>query len=233
MDNQENKKDESLNIGQQKAREAPNPATAQPEQPAKKSLEQLVNESASEDVKNLKKEIDEIKKARISIIVKLKEMRHKLGYKEAELVAIGKLLLMEKQSDDPAARSKRIGYLKHLKNRLEFKISTEASSLASERDLVRKINEVSSELNEALKIVRLQRKVEYIKGDITGFESALGELDKQIAEVDAKLDDKYRALRKMLGIGHDKHLQKRKMQQPQLPEINFEDIAVIKKKAPK
>ncbi len=234
MDNKENKKDESLKEGQQKAQEAPNPAASAHEQPARKSIEQLVSESGSEEVKNLKKEIDEIKKERFAIIIKLKELRHKLGYKEAELVAIGKLLSIEKQNDDPTARSKRIGYLKHLKNKLEFKISTEASSLASERDLVRKINEVSNELNEALKIVRLQRKVEYVKGDITNYEASLGELDKQITAVDAKLDDKYRTLRKMLGIGHERqHTQKRKMQQPSLPEINFEDIAVIKKKTPK
>jgi uncharacterized coiled-coil DUF342 family protein len=237
MDNKETeaKKEAAKAPETEKKPDGPAPATPpQADQPARKSLEQLVSESNNEEIKALKKEIDEIKKGRMAIIIKLKELRHRLGYKEAELVAIEKLLTIEKQNDDPNARSKRIGYLKHLKNRLEFKISTEVSSQASERDLVRKINEVSLELNEALKLVRLQRKVEYIKGDITKYEGELGGLNKQIDEVDVKLDDKYRSLRKMLGIGHEKHLQKKRpIQPPSMPEINLEDIAVIKKKGAK
>lgn len=238
MDNLENKEKTDVKAEvksePQKAPDTAPQVAAQPE-PVKKSIDQLVSESNNEDAKKLKIEIDEIKKGRLSIVIKLKDLRHKLGYKEAELIAIEKLLTMEKQSDDPNARAKRIGYLKHLKNKLEFKISTEASSLASERDLVRKINEVSLQLDEALKIVRLQRKVEYVKGDITNYQASLTELDKQVGEVDLKLDDKYRALRRLLGIGHEKQhfQQKRKPQQQSQPDINLEDIAVIKRKGVK
>lgn len=144
---------------------------------------------------------------------------------------------MKKEEDKDGSKRKRIGYLKRMKQRLEFKISTEASSLAQEKDIIRKINEINQELNEALASVRLERKAGFIVKDIEDYRKSISEINMKIVELDTKLDGLYVSLRKMLGIGSWQNKQQqtrqRKPQHMQIPEINLEDIAVIKKKTEK
>ncbi|MCW6160416.1 MAG: hypothetical protein LVQ95_05015 [Candidatus Micrarchaeales archaeon] len=197
-----------------------------------------IKESKDPDVAKLKEEIDNAKKARSDIIGRIKEARRKLGYKEAEGIAIQKLLEIEKGKDQNNEKRRKIGYLKRLKNKLEFKISTEAKSLAEEKDLVRKIEEINKELNEAYKSIRLERKSDFIKKDIEDYKKSITELEAKIAENDKQLDELYDKIRKLLGIERAKFEKqqqrpKRKPQQSPMQEINLEDIAVIKKKEKK
>ncbi len=159
-----------------------------------------------------------------------------MGYKEAESQAISKLLTMEHERDKNNEKRRKIGQLKRLKNRLEFKIATEASSLSEEKDLIRKIDEINKELSEAYKSIRLERKGEFVKGDIEEYRKRLTELEAKIAETDKVLDGLYERLRKILGIRRERkeERQRKRMQpKPQIQEINLEDIAVIKKKEKK
>ncbi len=185
----------------------------------------------------LKEEIDAVKKQRGDTIAKVKENRRRLNYKEAESVAIGRLLEIEKGKDKDNAKRKKIGYLKRLKNQLEFKISTEAQSLTAEKDLVRKIEEINKELNVAYKAIRLERKTELVKSDIEECRKNINEFELKIAEHDKKLDELYDKLRKLLGIERAKRVKpasKKRVQSQQMPqEINLEDIAVITKKSKK
>lgn len=139
---------------------------------------------------------------------------------------------MKKEEDKDGAKRKRIGYLKRLKARLEFKISTEASSLAQEKDIIRKINEINQELDEALALVRFERKIGFINNDIEEYKKNVTDINSKIVELDTKLDGLYVSLRKILGIGSwQSKPQKHKKQQPaEEPTVNLEDIAVIKKK---
>lgn len=126
---------------------------------------------------------------------------------------------------------------------MEFKISTEASSLSDERALVRKIDEIGKQLDDALALVRLERKRELVKGDIETFRKGIMDLDKEIVGMDVKLDAVYSELRKVLGIGGYKHgpapgadgkmQHKKRAPAAQIKEINLEDIAVIKRKGAK
>jgi DNA repair ATPase RecN len=115
---------------------------------------------------------------------------------------------------------------------MEFKISTEASSLSQERDIVRKINEINQELGEALASVRLERKTGFVKGDIEEYKKSITEINGKIQELDNKLDSLYANLRKVLGIGMWQNKQQMKPKRTQQPVqgINLEDIVVIKKK---
>jgi uncharacterized coiled-coil DUF342 family protein len=139
---------------------------------------------------------------------------------------------MKKEEDKNGEKRKRVGYLKRMKARLEFKISTEASSLTQEKDIIRKINEINQELNEALASVRLERKVGFIAKDIEDYKKSITEINSKIGELDTKLDGLYVNLRKTLGIGNwqTKPQRPKKTQQSQPSGINLEDIAVIKKK---
>jgi uncharacterized coiled-coil DUF342 family protein len=120
-----------------------------------------------------------------------------------------------------------------MKAKMEFKISTEASSLSQERDIVRKINEINQELGEALASVRLERKTGFVKGDIEEYKKSITEINGKIQELDNKLDSLYANLRKVLGIGmwqnKQQQMKPKRTQQP-VQGINLEDIVVIKKK---
>jgi hypothetical protein len=62
--------------------------------------------------------------------------------------------------------------------------------------------------------------------------NSLMEPDKRVREADGALDDLYFKLRSLLGIGRKKQMGKeRKVRKViEMPEINLEDVAVIKKK---
>jgi len=143
---------------------------------------------------------------------------------------------MKKEEDKDESKKKRIGYLKRMKARFEFKISTEASSLAQEKEIIRKINEINRELNEALASVRLERKLGFITKDIEDYRRLITDINAKIAEFDSKLDGLYVVLRKSLGIkgwqNKPQQQKQKKQQQAEVP-INLEDIAVIKKKESK
>ncbi len=200
-------------------------------------LNNAIKESKNPEVSKLKEEIDAVKVQRGDAIAKVKENRRRLNYKEAESVAIGRLLDIEKGKDKDNAKRKKIGYLKRLKNKLEFKISTEAQSLAAEKELVRQIEEINKELNLAYKAIRLERKTELVKSDIEECKKNINAFELKIAEHDKKLDELYDKLRKLLGIERAKRAKpttkKRTQSQQMSQEINLEDIAVITKKAKK
>ncbi|HIH50720.1 MAG: hypothetical protein ABSE71_01330 [Candidatus Micrarchaeaceae archaeon] len=200
------------------------------------SLNTLIKESNNPQAAQLKKEIDDLRKERSKLITRIKESRRRLGYKEAESTAIERLLTMRKNEDKDGAKRRRIGYLKRMKAKLEFRISTEASSLTQEKDIIRKINEINGELGEALAAARLERKTEFIKKDIEDYRNNIMEINTKLQELDTRLDAMYVGLRKALGIGSWQNKQQqqqqkpRKSQQSRVQEINLEDIAVIKKK---
>lgn len=206
------------------------------EDPNKQSLNTLIKESNNPAAMELKKGIDDLRKERSKLIIRVKDSRRRLSYKEAEEAAIGTLLKMKKDEDKDGSKRKRVGYLKRMKQRLEFRISTEASSLSQEKEIIRKINEINQELDEALASVRLERKLGFIKTDIEEYAKNITEVNKRIEELDDKLNGLYTNLRKTLGIGSWQNKQKqqqKKIQERQLAEINLEDIAVIKKKESK
>jgi uncharacterized coiled-coil DUF342 family protein len=54
---------------------------------------------------------------------------------------------MNKEKDKDGEMAKRYNYLRRLKNRLEFRISTEAGSLTKEKEMIREISEINQELD--------------------------------------------------------------------------------------
>ena len=197
----------------------------------KQSLNALIKGSDNPKAVRLKDEIDNLKKERAKLITRIKDSRRRLSYKEAEFAAINHLLQMKKADQNYDSKRKRIGYLKKAKARLEFKISTEASSLVQEKEIVRKINETNKELDNALASVRLERKVGFVTKDIEDYKKQINDTNAQITELDTRLDLLYVGLRKALRIGSWKSKQQtQRRERPAAPEINLEDIAVIKKK---
>jgi uncharacterized coiled-coil DUF342 family protein len=207
------------------------------------SLNELIKGAQSTEAAKVKEDIDTIRKERAKIIAKIKEARRRLGYKEEEFAALDKLVTMNKEKDKDNAAEKRYNYLRRLKNRLEFRISTEAGSLQKEKEMIREISSINQELASLSATVRMDRKLGLVKGDIVEAKAKLAELEPKIVEIDTKLDLMYADLRKMLGITkrpmppepqyrprQREREEGRPRQQPKQEEINLEDIVVIKKK---
>jgi len=194
-------------------------------QPNVGSVENVKKEEPKDPrIEELKKNIEEEKKKRFGIIDELKKLRKKIGFKKAEQSAILKLLENNKEE-------KKIGYLLRLKERLEFKISTEASTLEAEKELIRRINEVNEELDKAIKSKRLKRRAELLSSDIEQLNKEIEEKEKLVKESEKKLDDLYDNLRALLGKKKQKPRERRNP--PKQQEISLADIAIIKDKTNK
>ncbi|MDE1850392.1 MAG: hypothetical protein KGH54_01200 [Candidatus Micrarchaeota archaeon] len=182
----------------------------------------------------LNKGIEEERKKRLILIDSIKRLRHKMAYKQAELAALSKLNLAK----PPENRGKSIGYLKRMKERLEFRISTEASSLSTEKELIRKINDIDAELDAAIKSYKQRKKLDLIKGDIEDAIKQSEVIEKQILESNKALDDLYGKLRSLTGYsgergGGDRRNgggERRPSKPQKQQEISLADIAVIKDK---
>jgi len=219
-----------------------NPADRQGEGEYVSRLNQAIKESTDPEVQKLKSEIDSIKKERSVLIFKIKDARRGLKRKEIEDATFSKILESQHQSEEENKQARnKISKLKKMKNVLEFKIATEATSLAAEKSLVRKIEEVNAELQQEYKKVRLKRKSELIKRDIEEYKKSIDSLGKEISNYDKKLDDLYAKIKERLGIKkmykenkrnvkpQFKQKREREQQQPAM-NVNLEDIAIIKKK---
>jgi uncharacterized coiled-coil DUF342 family protein len=173
----------------------------------------------------LKGSIEEEKKKRNGLIDQMRRLRNKLNYKQAEYAAISKL-------SDLNRAPKNLGRLKRMKSDLEFKIATEATTLSAERELIKKLNEINNELEDALKVYRARRKVELVSKDIEDIGKALEQYKTQVLDVDKKLDALYSELRSITGwkrqATSEEHRPRRAMKEEHF-EVSLEDIATIKK----
>ena len=144
-------------------------------------------------------------------------MRNKLRYKDEEKKAAEKLFNLLK------AQTKDIRYLRKAKERLEFRIATEAYTLEAERELIKKKNNIEEELKEAMKSYKLKKKIEYIDKDLEELNKKIAELDTQIKESSKKIDSLYRKL-------YNKVKEKPAKKQVVNNEISLADVAIIKDK---
>jgi uncharacterized coiled-coil DUF342 family protein len=152
-------------------------------------------------------------------------------------MTFAKIIETQKPSEEEGKQTRnKISKLKKMKNVLEFKIATEATSLAAEKKLVREIDDVNKQLHDEYKKIRLKRKAEFIKNDIEEYEKSIKEISKDIDVYDKQLDELYDKIKSYLGIKknyeHEKKMQKPRREREQQimhqQEVNLENIAVIK-----
>jgi uncharacterized coiled-coil DUF342 family protein len=190
----------------------------------------MIKSSTDPKVQELRVQIDALNKKRREVFGKMKDVQRRLNYKTGELDAISKLSEMEKKQ---LKEIPDISKLKRQRHMLEFKVSTEANSLPQEKLLIRKINEVNSQIEEALKSVRKERKILLVKKDIAELQTTLNSIITELTGLDKNLDDLYHSIRKILGVEKRRpNIQQQQKQKPihRQQEINLEDIVVIKKK---
>jgi uncharacterized coiled-coil DUF342 family protein len=177
----------------------------------------------------LRAQIAEEKKRRMELVGQFNMVRNKLRYKQVEHEALAKLLTL-----NPPGGGKNVGRLKRMKESIEFRIATEASTLNAERELIKRLGTINEELDEALKTYRSRRKSELVAKDIDELKKRFDDLRKQITEEDGKLDALYARLREETGWGASRQpaAKKKHIKQQEPLEISLEDIATIKSKKP-
>ncbi len=204
-------------------------ASAPRDEEKKQSLNELVKESHNTKAEGIMQQILGLRKQRSKLIGISRRGRRMLAYKEEEKAALDKMV---NEAEMREANSKVI-YLKKMKKRLEFKISTEAASLNAEKELVKRISDVNAQLDKALAPLRLERRLSLVKGDAERYGKEITNSAKEIAEIDTKLDGLYTELRRTLGIAGGRRQQHAPRKEGRGPsasqEISLEDIAVIKK----
>ena len=201
----------------EETKEAKAPAAEQaPAAPAKSDIQA---DSASQE---LMTKIEEERKTKGMLLDEMRRYRRRLAYKLAEKEALAKI------NTEPKKGTKNIGYLRRRKESLEFRISTEAFSLAAEKELIRKKQEVEEELQEAINNYRMKRKAEFVQGDIEEMNKKIEETSQKLQELEKRLDVLYGGLRRRRSS--QPRQKKQEFHQPQQQEVSFADIAVIKEK---
>ncbi len=190
------------------------------------SLNELVKEAHNEHATELMQQIYELRKQRGKLIGLTRHAKRAIPYKEAEALAIQNML----GPNGGREANGKVVYLKKLRKELEFKVSTEASSLNAERELVKRINDVNVQLNKALEPLRLKRRLEQLRADAERQKAVLVTSTKECIDLDVKLDKLYFELKRTLGITNThKTVRKSNKTNNATQTINLEDIAVIKK----
>ena len=199
-----------------------------------KSLFDLAIESNNPEAIAIKDKVEAIKKDRAKLIHDIKRVRSRLAFKMASAETVSKIISMSYTQEQYEEAVRKLHKLNGVKRRLDFRISTEASSLSDEKALIKKIKDVNTDLDDALHIVKLFRKRDLVKKDLDELNAELSKLNKQIKDQDTELDNLYSSLRRILKVGERERAQqqtaRRKEERPRNLEINLEDIAVIKKK---
>ncbi len=198
------------------------PAPVKQEEQKKAPAKELTKEESERNL--LSGEIDAERRKKSILIESVRRYRQRLAYKLAEQEATKKLSEMSQKS------TKNIGFLRRRKERLEFRIATEAYTLEAEKDLIRKKSEVDAELEEAIKSYRLRRKAEYIANDIAELTKRIDDTSEQLKGIELKLDDLYSRLRRMNATERRRPgpMVRHPIQEKKPMEISLADIAVIK-----
>ncbi len=198
------------------------PAPVKQEEQKKEPAKELTKEESERNL--LSGEIDAERRKKSILIESVRRYRQRLAYKLAEQEATKKLSEMSQKS------TKNIGFLRRRKERLEFRIATEAYTLEAEKDLIRKKSEVDAELEEAIKSYRLRRKAEYIANDIAELTKRIDDTSEQLKGIELKLDDLYSRLRRMNATERRRPgpMVRHPIQEKKPMEISLADIAVIK-----
>ncbi|MEM0147230.1 MAG: hypothetical protein QW091_02660 [Candidatus Micrarchaeaceae archaeon] len=148
-------------------------------------------------------------------------MRGRLAYKKSEAEALSKLVSLNENY-------KSIGKLKHMKEVLEFKISTEARTLDEERTLLKKLGDLEAQLKDAIASQRLRGKARLVDEDIAELKKKEEELSNDIANTNTRIDE----LKLRLGAAtRPRHEHRRHEPSVATPlTVSIQDIAIIKTK---
>lgn len=120
-------------------------------------------------------------------IEKIRKLNGRLRYKEYEKKALEPFL---EQTKDV-----QIGLLRKELRQLEFRISTQAYTPKIEKELIKEVKKLESELSNVSEIERARRKKKLVDMDIDEAKKQISEIEPELKKIREALDDYYEGLR--------------------------------------
>jgi len=126
--------------------------------------------------------IEAIENRKEELFAKLKGVSGRLKYKIYEARVVRGALEDKMKETGINARE-----LRRRKERLEFRIATEATSLAKEREMMKDMKVIDKELAKATEVEKLERKLRFVEGDIRAAETEIEQIKRGIDEAKAEI----------------------------------------------
>lgn len=103
--------------------------------------------------------------------------------------------------------------LRKMRSRLEFRIATEATTLAKERQMMKEMKLIEADLVKASELERMERKLHLVQGDIRAAESEILQIRKDIDSAKEEIRKSREAEREKVREEREKEWQERKRAQ--------------------
>lgn len=188
---------------------------------------------------DLKQLIEQLELKKNELIERAKRMDSRVRYKTVEAKAL-KEVLSTANVPNFRAIQKKLDFL-------EFKVATEATTLARERLLMKEIKEVRKVYEQAREVEKRRRKLFLVEGDIKALGEERARVEEEIQRVKKDLQEAYDDLKAGRNAARKEQIAKqRKVEeedkrqkllqelgvsnQPLDGEVSLGDIAVIKRK---
>ena len=126
--------------------------------------------------------MEQLEKKKEELFAKLKGVSSRLRHKQYEAKVL-KAALEEKMRETGL----NVRELRRRKERLEFKIATEALTLAKEREMMKEMRMLEKELEKAGELERMERKLRLVEGDIRSAEAEIAQIKKDIDAAKAEI----------------------------------------------
>jgi chromosome segregation ATPase len=153
-------------------------------------------------------ELSPLEKKKEELYAALKGVSARLRHKRHE-----EATLRDELSAKMAETGLNARELRKRKARLEFRISTEATSLAKERAMMKEMKLLDKELAQASELERMERKLWLVEGDIRAAESEIIRMKGEIDSIKKEIRESRESERDKIREEREKEWQERKRSQ--------------------
>ncbi len=135
----------------------------------------------------LKPQIEELEKKKSSLIDEIKQLNRRIRYKKYEKEALKPFL---EQTKDV-----QIAPFRKQKRAIEFKIATSAYTPKIEKDLLKELKKIDTQLDKVKEVDRARRKAKYVEQDIVEGETKITTIEVELKAIREKLKTYYDEVR--------------------------------------
>ena len=132
-------------------------------------------------------QIEELEKKKSELIEEIKQLNRRIRYKKYEKEALKPYLEQTKEV--------QIAPFRKQKRAIEFKIATSAYTPKMEKDLLKELKKIDTQLDKVKEVDRARRKAKYVEQDITEGEQKIIEIEVQLKSIREKLKVLYDEIR--------------------------------------
>ena len=153
-------------------------------------------------------QIESVEKRKEELFARLKGVSNRLRYKIYEAKAVRAALEQKARETGVNARE-----LRRRKERLEFTIATEATSIQKEREMMKEMKIIDKELDKAVEVEKLERKLRFVEGDVRSAEIEIDQIKKEIDGAKGEIKGLREQVKEKRSEERDKEWQEKKREQ--------------------